>query len=135
VPGCAGIGEKTAQRLLGKHGSLHGVAGAINRLDVPRADHIAKLLRAGWQQVLTALSVVTLVTDLADMQLPRDAWDVQDDLRWTWDRADLDGVQRIAAEAGIAWLSREVQAMRAAREDADRNVPPRSDSEQPHTTP
>lgn len=52
----------------------------------------------------------------------------------------MTNAERLAAEAGIPWLSREAQAMRADRADADRadadrDIPPRSDGAQPYTTP
>jgi 5'-3' exonuclease len=113
VPGCPGIGEKTAQRLLQAHGTLDGIRAAFGRLNVPNAARIEGLLRDGWAQVLMARAVVVLRTDLEDPQLPRDAWDLCRDCAWAWDSITLEALELFSQQIGIPWLPREVKAMRS----------------------
>lgn len=63
LPGVAGIGEKTAATLLGKHGDLAGIVAAAERGDGMSAGIAAKLLAAG-DYLAVAPTVVEVVRTL-----------------------------------------------------------------------
>jgi DNA polymerase-1 len=110
IPGCPGIGEKTAARLLQRHNSLSGIQIALGRLDVPHADRVERLLREGWKQILLARSLVNLRTDLSDPQLPCNAAA----MRWHPMNIDEEGTAFLAREVGLSWIVADAIGLRKA---------------------
>ncbi len=73
LPGVAGIGEKTAARLLAEHGNLEGIASATSL-----SPGIAARLDAAAEYIARARQVVAVRTDLpltGDLTLPREVAD------------------------------------------------------------
>jgi len=120
LPGVPGVGEKTAAKLIGEHGTLESVFGALDELSPKLRENLA----AAQDQVLLNRRLMELVDDVA---LPDDAADLEamrlrpfdrdrvhavfDDLafRTLWDRLqELGGVGRPEAEV----LDVEVAAVR-----------------------
>lgn len=111
IPGCPGIGEKTARELLAAHVCLTGIYAALGRLRVARPTHVENLLRAGRAAVHLARAIVTLRTDLESIELPRDAFDVRRELGWDLRHAKPGTLDLLAKETGLLWLVREAQAL------------------------
>jgi DNA polymerase-1 len=120
LPGVPGVGEKTAAKLIGEHGTLESVFDALEELSPKLRENLA----AAQDQVMLNRRLMELVDDVA---LPDDASDVEamrlrpfdrdrvhavfDDLafRTLWDRLqELGGVDRPEAEV----LDVEVAAVR-----------------------
>jgi 5'-3' exonuclease len=73
LPGVAGIGEKTAAKLLAEHGDLEGIAGATTL-----SPTVAAKLAAAADYIGRARQVVAVRTDLllpGDLSLPREVAD------------------------------------------------------------
>jgi 5'-3' exonuclease len=73
LPGVAGIGEKTAAKLLAEHGDLEGIAAATNL-----SPNVAAKLAAAADYIGRAQQVVAVRTDLllpGDLSLPREVAD------------------------------------------------------------
>lgn len=110
VPGCPGIGAKTAQRLLELHGNIDTIYARIGKLGIASAPRIAELLMTGRAKVLAARAVVTLRSDLECSQLPVDAAAISN-LVWAWECSDVGTLEAIGRETGIGWLQREAQVL------------------------
>jgi 5'-3' exonuclease len=98
LPGVAGIGEKTAARLLAEHGDLEGIAEATTL-----SPSIAARLGAAADYIARARQVVAVRTDLdlpGDLTLPRELAD----------RESFDALTRDLALGSAA--TRLVEAMR-----------------------
>lgn len=109
VPGCEGVGQKTAQRLLELHGNIDTIYSRLDRLGISGAPRVAELLRKGKTAVLAARSVVRLRTDLDCPQVPQDAAAIRA-LSWSWDRIDSAALDVLGRELGLLWLQREAMA-------------------------
>ncbi len=111
VPGCPGIGDKTARELLAAHRTIEGIFGSTTRLKIARAAHVVKLLHEGRAAIHAARSVVTLRTDLDSAELPREAFDVRRELAWARRIPSMSDLEALAQETGLPWLIGEARSL------------------------
>lgn len=104
VPGCPGIGDKTARLLLETYGSLENIYAHIGCLKLPTgAKRIARLLHENKAAVHRAAAVVRLRGDLEGCGLPP----TRGALAWSWASLDYEALDRLAAETALPWIAKD----------------------------
>lgn len=104
ISGCPGIGQKTAQLLLEKFGSLSGIFDNVNHLGLSRSSQrISRLLCENKELILHTATVVRLRSNLENCGLPK----TRGELAWSWQKANWDELELLADETGLSEILSE----------------------------